>query len=127
MADNPAYKAVIEEIIIVKYIIIGWEFEEIRIIRNTPAVTKVDEWTKAEIGVGADIAMGSHAENGNCALFVHLVNISIIIIIKGNDSFMLSSHIDLNNIIPMDNKIKISPIRFLNNVIDPEPEEELFW
>lgn len=127
LADNPAYKAVIEEMIIVRYIIVGWGFEEIRIIKNTPAVTRVDEWTKAEIGVGADIAIGSHAENGNCALFVHLVSISINIIIKGNDSFMFNSHIELNNIIPIDNRMKISPIRFLSKVIDPEPEEELFW
>jgi len=38
--------------------------------RNTPAVTKVDEWTKAETGVGAAMAAGSHAENGIWALFV---------------------------------------------------------
>lgn len=40
--------------------------ERIRIY--TPAVTKVEECTKAEIGVGAAIAAGSQAENGNCAL-----------------------------------------------------------
>jgi succinate dehydrogenase/fumarate reductase cytochrome b subunit len=34
-------------------------------------VTKVDEWTKAETGVGAAIAAGSHALNGIWALFVH--------------------------------------------------------
>lgn len=32
--------------------------------RNTPAVTSVEEWTKAETGVGAAIAAGSHAEKG---------------------------------------------------------------
>lgn len=47
-------------------------------------------------------------------------------IVKGNDSFIFSSHIELNIIIPIDNKIKISPIRFLNKVIDPEPDDELF-
>ena len=35
-----------------------------------PAVTKVEECTKAEIGVGAAIAIGSHTENGNWALLV---------------------------------------------------------
>jgi len=30
----------------------------------------VDEWTKAETGVGAAIAAGNHLENGICALFV---------------------------------------------------------
>jgi hypothetical protein len=40
-----------------------------RISRYTPAVTRVDEWTSAEIGVGAAIAAGSQAEKGNWALF----------------------------------------------------------
>jgi len=31
---------------------------------NKPAVTSVEEWTKAEMGVGAAIAFGSHGENG---------------------------------------------------------------
>lgn len=35
-----------------------------RIIRYTPAVTRVEEWTKEETGVGAAMAAGSHAENG---------------------------------------------------------------
>lgn len=35
-----------------------------------PAVTKVDEWTNAETGVGAAIAAGNHALNGSWALFV---------------------------------------------------------
>lgn len=90
-------------------------------------MTKVDEWTNAEIGVGADIAIGNQAENGNWALLVHPASIIIIIIIKGNDSFILSSHIELNVIIPIDKRIKISPIRFLNKVIEPDPEDELFW
>jgi len=41
-----------------------------RIKRNTPAVTRVEEWTKAETGVGAAIAAGNHAEKGTCALLV---------------------------------------------------------
>lgn len=41
-----------------------------RNIRYTPAVTKVDEWTKDDTGVGAAIAAGSHALKGNWALFV---------------------------------------------------------
>jgi hypothetical protein len=48
--------------------------EEKRIIRNTPAVTKVEEWTKAETGVGAAIAAGSHLLKGNWALLVKLLN-----------------------------------------------------
>lgn len=35
-----------------------------RIIKYNPAVTKVLEWTNAEIGVGAAMAKGSQEENG---------------------------------------------------------------
>ena len=35
---------------------------ENRINRYTPAVTSVEEWTKADTGVGAAIAAGNHAE-----------------------------------------------------------------
>ena len=36
----------------------------------TPAVTRVEEWTRAETGVGAAIAAGNQAQKGNWALFV---------------------------------------------------------
>ena len=38
--------------------------------RKIPAVTRVDEWTSAETGVGAAMAAGSHLEKGIWALFV---------------------------------------------------------
>lgn len=41
-----------------------------RIRRNTPAVTRVEEWTKADTGVGAAMAAGSQEENGSWALLV---------------------------------------------------------
>lgn len=41
-----------------------------RIIKYTPAVTNVEEWTKEDTGVGAAIAAGSQAEKGICALLV---------------------------------------------------------
>ena len=41
-----------------------------RIKRKTPAVTRVDEWTSAETGVGAAMAAGSQLEKGTCALLV---------------------------------------------------------
>ena len=41
--------------------------EEFWIKRKRPAVTKVEEWTKEEIGVGAAIAAGSQGENGKRA------------------------------------------------------------
>ena len=39
-------------------------------MRKRPAVTRVEEWTRAEIGVGAAIAAGSQGEKGKRALFV---------------------------------------------------------
>ena len=42
----------------------------IRISKYTPAVTRVEEWTSADTGVGAAMAAGSHAENGIWALLV---------------------------------------------------------
>ena len=38
---------------------------ENRITRNTPAVTKVEECTKEEIGVGAAMAAGNQLLKGN--------------------------------------------------------------
>ena len=62
----------------------------IRISRYTPAVTKVEEWTNADTGVGAAIAAGNHAENGICALFVQaemiMINTSILDIMLEKDS-----------------------------------------
>jgi len=52
--------------IIVVYLNIG----ETRIKTYTPAVTKVEECTKADTGVGAAIAAGSQALKGTCALLV---------------------------------------------------------
>lgn len=43
-----------------------------------PAVTRVEEWTMAEMGVGADIAAGNQAVIGNWALFV-MAQIIIIV------------------------------------------------
>lgn len=40
-------------------------------------MTRVEEWTKAEIGVGAAIAIGSQGEKGYKALFVIKVKTSI--------------------------------------------------
>ena len=39
-------------------------------MRKTPAVTSVEECTRADTGVGAAIAAGSHLENGIWALLV---------------------------------------------------------
>ena len=50
-----------------------------RKIKQTPAVTKVEEWTSEDTGVGAAIAAGSHALKGICALFVDAATIIKII------------------------------------------------
>ena len=48
-----------------------------RISSQTPAVTKVEEWTKADTGVGAAMAIGSQALKGIWALFVQEMKIII--------------------------------------------------
>lgn len=87
----------------------------------------MDEWTKAEIGVGAAIAMGSQAENGNCALFEQAAIIKNNKIIREYSWFILNLQLEDMVIIPIDNKIRISPIRFLRRVIVPEAADEKFW
>jgi len=48
-----------------------------RLVSHTPAVTKVDECTSEEVGVGAAMAAGSQAENGIWALLVIAAIITI--------------------------------------------------
>lgn len=69
------------EIISNNVVVQGWTVEHIRNIRNTPAVTKVEEWTKAEMGVGAAMAIGNQAEKGNWALFEQAAIINKISVI----------------------------------------------
>jgi len=38
--------------------------------KNTPATTRVDEWIKADAGVGASIASGSHTWKKNWAALI---------------------------------------------------------
>lgn len=119
-ADIPAYNAVIvddNKIIIIE---IGWIWFMIRINKNTPAVTRVDECTKAEIGVGAAIAAGSQAEKGNCALFDDAAISSKIIVINWYSSFMLKFQFEFIIKILIESKIIISPIRLDNSVMVPE-------
>lgn len=46
-----------------------------RINKYTPAVTKVEEWTSAETGVGAAIAAGNQEEKGIWALLLLLLKL----------------------------------------------------
>ena len=43
---------------------------EKRIIKKTPATTRVEEWIKAEAGVGASIASGNQTWKKNWAAFI---------------------------------------------------------
>lgn len=70
--------------------------------------------------------MGSHAENGNCALFEHAATISSNIEIVEYSEFILKFQFEEIVIRPIDIKIIISPIRLLSNVIVPEEEDEKF-
>ena len=81
----------------------------------------MDEWTKAETGVGAAIAAGSHLEKGTWALLVQAANVilSIIIVFEGEDQrivivqwFSFINHAILS-------KIRASPIRLVRAVIIP--------
>lgn len=89
---------------------------------KTPAVTRVEEWTSAETGVGAAIAAGSQLINGYCALFVVAAMISIMPVSvwvghvhgeRGNQ-FVFSDQAIVN-------KIKISPKRLVIAVIIAAP------
>ena len=46
--------------------------------RNTPATTSVDEWIKADAGVGASMASGSHTCAKNCADLIPPARINIL-------------------------------------------------
>jgi len=94
-----------------------------RNIRYTPAVTKVDEWTKDDTGVGAAIAAGSHALKGNWALFVKEAIIiaknikgfrdkKFLIVVKFKEGYIIKNAKE-----PI---IRASPIRLLMKVIMPE-------
>lgn len=65
LAPSPAINIVTDAISrSVFWVILSISLSLIRIRRYTPAVTSVEEWTRAETGVGAAIAAGNQAENG---------------------------------------------------------------
>ena len=102
---------------------------EYRIIRYKPAVTRVEEWTNAEIGVGAAIARGSHGENGKMALLVIKVKVKKRVIREGttkgvNQDPREGEENIINGIVI---KNKQSPIRFIRTVNRPEVIELWFW
>jgi len=95
-----------------------------RIIKYTPAVTKVEECTKADTGVGAAIAAGSQIEKGICALLVNAAHINNI---GARLPPMWKDQEPLLNITPTNNKIITSPKRFINTVTIPELKDPYLW
>lgn len=87
----------------------------------------MEECTRAEIGVGAAIAAGSHAEKGNWALFEQAAKVKRIKIIKGKFSLKEKFQLHKEVMKAIDNRIKMSPTRLEKMVIEPEAEAEKFW
>lgn len=85
----------------------------------------MDECTRAEIGVGAAIAAGNHAESGNWALFdIAAINKSSKIIV--GILILCIFQFMVENIKLIDNKMVISPNRLDRIVIVPEDLDLLF-
>lgn len=86
-------------------------------------MTRVDECTRAETGVGAAIAAGSHAEKGICALLV-ILDATMISIISGKAEVLLAPEL-VNLQSPAETRREIltriptSPIRLVKAVIIP--------
>lgn len=99
-----------------------------RIKMKTPAVTSVEEWTKAETGVGAAIAAGSHLINGYWALLVMaaIINIVAIKVWEGEDQgergsqWVLMDHAIVK-------RINTSPKRLVIAVINAAPCDFGVW
>jgi hypothetical protein len=96
-----------------------------RIIKNKPAVTSVEECTKAEMGVGAAIAAGNQDENGKIADLViepkRKMN-SIIIMLAWDEYAKLNGKVDGSDLRhnTIAKIIKESPKRLTNKVKSPE-------
>jgi len=97
--------------------------------KYTPAVTNVDECTRAETGVGAAIAAGSQALKGTCALLVTPAKIKNLHAhqhisapyLPTKTLLPLGALITLNKLM----RIILSPTRFIIPVINPAPREVL--
>lgn len=95
-------------------------------------MTRVEEWTNADTGVGAAIAAGNQAENGIWALLVlaaiKSVNINKLKLVNAeshNKNIKFQEPNFKVNLILI--KIKISPIRLLRAVISPAFMAFLLW
>ena len=91
----------------------------------------MDEWTRAETGVGAAIAAGNQLLNGIWALLV--IAAIIIIVIRVVVFGKAEKNGDKINQCPCDNiqiiakRIRTSPIRLVKAVIMPAAKDLLFW
>lgn len=100
-----------------------------RINKKTPAVTSVEEWTRADTGVGAAIAAGSHLENGIWALLVIPATIiaKIIAELKGvsqKNNIFQCPWVKAQAIL---SKIITSPTRLAKIVSIPAAKDFWFW
>lgn len=93
-----------------------------RTIKYTPAVTKVEECTSEDTGVGAAMAAGSQAEKGICALLVQAAKINKIAAAKGitpTDARSPKDHPPHLLIRARPKRIAQSPSRLVSAVISP--------
>lgn len=91
-------------------------------------MTRVDECTKAETGVGAAMAAGSHEEKGTWALLVIAANIRSMATDVGKIRLIVNAFHWLENKISLiDKRINTSPMRLVNAVIIPAAKDLLFW
>lgn len=85
-------------------------------------MTRVDEWTNEETGVGAAMAAGSHEEKGICALLVKdaiiIINITIWLFFK-KKVYQEISILDSFMIIEIAKIKKMSPKRLVKAVTIP--------
>ena len=97
-----------------------------RIRRNTPAVTKVDEWTRADTGVGAAMAAGSQLEKGICALLVMAARIIVRVmgVVLGA---LVINQCPWLAVQPMASNSAASPMRLVRAVTRPAARDLGFW
>lgn len=100
-----------------------------RMATKTPAVTSVEEWTKADTGVGAAMAAGSHLENGICALFVMAANMieRVSILLNPEGHMLRINQCPWFSVHPILRRRQTSPIRLVSAVIIPAPNLFGFW
>ena len=92
-------------------------------------MTRVDECTKADTGVGAAIAAGSHLENGSWALFViaarRILTPKMFEYGDSHESKMFQC--DVLRYQPILINKRTSPIRLVRAVIMPAAKDLGFW